>query len=298
MEAMMVVNKWTQIWLLKLRDAVKIRGFSPKTGGNYAHCLTEILTRFPGHPNKITSEDCKAHLLYLLEKRRLSATTVNLHREAIRFFFKEVLKSGDPLLAVQRLKEPQKLPRILSSQEIFKLITGTVNAKHRLLLSLAYAGGLRLAELVALKCTDIDFDRDVIHIRKGKGSKDRIVMLSPALKTDISGYIQFVRPSQYLFESMRGGPLHPRTVQCVFEQACSRSKLEGKIGIHSLRHSFATHLLEDGTDLRYIQALLGHQSSKTTEIYAHVVANHISKITSPFDRLAAGGHTAATRGKS
>jgi integrase/recombinase XerD len=285
MEVLMLENRWTQLWLRKLKAAVKIRGFSSKTGGNYANCLAEFLSRFPDHPNKITSEDCKSHLLYLLENRRLSATTVNLHREAIRFFFKEVLKSGDPLLTVQRLKEPQKLPRVLSSQEISKLILGTVNAKHRLLLSLAYAGGLRLAELVALKCTDIDFDRDVIHIRKGKGSKDRIVMLSPGLKTEMSGYINFVKPCQYLFESMRGGPLHPRTVQCVFEQACTRVGLTGRLGIHSLRHSFATHLLEGGTDLRYIQALLGHQSSKTTEIYAHVAANYISKITSPFDQL-------------
>jgi integrase/recombinase XerD len=285
MEVTVVVKSYTEIWRLRLKGAIKLRGFSSKTAGNYERCLAVFLKRFPHDPNKITPKDCQSHLLYLIEKRGLAASTVNLHREALRFFFQDVLKIADPFSDIKRLKEPHKLPRVLSREEVFKLIHGTVNAKHRLLLSVAYAGGLRLAELVALKWADIDFERDIIFIRKGKGSKDRIVMLSPKIKNEIECYLVHVKPKLYLFESSKGGPLHPRTAQSVFEQACDRAGIEGRLGIHSLRHSFATHLLEGGTDLRYIQALLGHQSSKTTEIYAHVAAHYVAKITSPFDQL-------------
>lgn len=294
---------WNAIWIERLRLAVRARGFSYQTFCNYKQSLDLFLKRHPYHPKIVDAKAFPKHFAYLIEVRKMAESTVNLHREGLRFFYRDVLRIDDPIQSVPRLKEPQKLPKVLSLEEVAKLIRLTRNPKHRLLLSVAYSGGLRLAEIVNLKPQDIDFERDVIWIREGKGRKDRVIMLSESLKSDLKYYICHVRPESFLFESdRRGGSLCRRSVQAIFENACARAGIEGRVGIHSLRHSFATHLLETGTDLRYIQALLGHQSSKTTEIYTHVATHKVAKIVSPFDRLGlgerAGGRVYAARVQS
>lgn len=293
----MNASDWNKFWLKKLQVSLKSRGFSKNTEENYVRCVKEFLERFRMHPGNISPSDIENYFAGLLEIRGLMETTANLHREALRFFYLHILGIIDPIRNLRRIKEPQKNPRILSSQSVRKLITGTANPKHRLMLSLAYGCGLRVSELVGLECEAIDFQRKIIHVRRGKGKKDRIVMLSPVLQSDLNAYFLSARPLRYVFESTRGGPLSIRTAQATFTHACERAGITGKFGIHSLRHSFATHLLENGTDLRYIQALLGHESSRTTEIYAHVAGHHLSKIVSPFDTLGIGAEVGGERGE-
>jgi integrase/recombinase XerD len=278
-------TNWTPYWIEKLRVAVKARGFSDQTFNNYKQGVSLFLERYPYPPKYIKPKSFPDHFVYLVEVKKLAESTVNLHREGLRFFYRDVVRIEDPLKSIPRIKEPHKLPKVLSIEDVRRLISKTRNPKHRLILSVAYSGGLRLAEIVNLKPGDIDFDREVIWIREGKGRKDRVIMLSSTLKSELIHYLSLVRPVSFLFESEKGGALCRRSIQAVFEQACARARIEGRVGIHSLRHSFATHLLESGTDLRYIQALLGHQSSKTTEIYTHVATHKVAKIVSPFDRL-------------
>lgn len=288
MDAHLKAPNWGSFWLGKLRLALKARGCSPNTESNYLRIVADFLKRFPMHPGKIPQEAIKQYIAFLLEARKLAENTVNLHLEALRFFYQYAIGNPEPIQNLHRLKEPRKNPRILSAEAIQMLIIGTGNAKHRLLLSLAYACGLRVSELVALECEHMDFQRSLIHIRRGKGKKDRIVMLSPVLHKELEAYLVYARPLRFVFESAPGKALASRTAQAVFARACVRAGVKGKCGIHALRHSFATHLLEAGTDLRYIQALLGHESSKTTEIYTHVAGHRISQIESPFDRLGVG----------
>jgi len=280
---------WNDVWLEKLCTAVKARGFSASTRVNYRQCVSGFLAMHPRHPRKIDRESVQRFFTHLLESRKLAPATINLHREALRFFYREVIGSDEVVGVIPRLKEPHKLPKVLAPEHVAALISGTANFKHSLLLSVAYSGGLRLAEIVNLKCEDIDFTRNVIWVRQGKGGKDRVVMLSKTIRNDLKSYLKIAVPKLHVFESNRGGPLSRRTAQAIFEQACHRAKIPWKVGIHSLRHSFATHLLENGTDLRYIQALLGHESSRTTEIYTHVATHHVANIVSPLDRLGISG---------
>lgn len=284
------VQDWPAFWKRKLKHALDLRNYSPETWKNYGRALTDFLSNHSGHPGRWKQRDIEAHLLDLKEKRGLSASTVNLHRDGLAFFYTHVLGSKEPVENIPRLKEDQKLPSVLNASQVEALLSASSNPKHRLALSLAYGCGLRLAELTNLEIADIDFTRQVILVRKGKGSKDRVVMLPSQLDSGIHEYLDLCRPVKYLFENSQSGQrLTRRTFEAVFESACRKAGLKHRGGIHSLRHSFATHLLENGTDLRYIQALLGHSSSKTTERYTHVAVHHLTQILSPLDRLGVGG---------
>lgn len=280
---------WTHIWLGRLQQELDLRNYSPRTARNYKSSLRTFLSRLPGDPRKRTRVDIESFLLGLRRDQSLSASTVNLHRDALAFFFKDVLQNPQVVENVPRLKEDQKLPKVLNPARIRSLLDGTLNLKHRLMLALAYGCGFRLSELVHLTLEDLEFDRGIIHVKKGKGSKDRIVTYPASLAGTIREYLRTYRPRTFLFESREPGrPLSPRSFQAVFEKARCRAGLTIEGGIHSLRHSFATHLLEHGTDLRSIQVLLGHANSKTTERYTHVAAHHVAAITSPIDYLAEG----------
>ncbi len=242
------------------------------------------------NPRYIQQAEIETFILKLRNDKRLAPTTVNLYRDAIQFFYSHVLKISDLLKEIPRLREDHKLPTVLAPGEVSRLLDGTRNLKHRLMLSFAYGGGLRLSELAHLKTTDIDFARGIIVIRHGKGAKDRIVPLPESLDPALREYLKAYRPQNFLFESQKSGAaLSPRTFQMVFENARTNSGLTFSGGIHSLRHSFATHLLEQGTDLRFIQELLGHRSSKTTERYTHVSTQNVSKIRSPLDTMERSG---------
>jgi site-specific recombinase XerD len=213
--------------------------------------------------------------------------TINLHTAALQFFFIEVLKKGAVVLALPRMKTGRPLPKVYSEQQIAQILKTVTNTKHKLLLMLAYGCGLRLEEVRTLKTADFDFDKQVLRLKNGKGNKDRKIMLDRAIQKQLRGFIKQHPDRPYLFESDQepGKLITRRTVEKIFTNACTKAKVAVLGGIHTLRHSFATHLLEHGTDLRFIQELLGHSSSKTTEIYTHVSTKSIRTIVSPIAHL-------------
>ena len=186
---------------------------------------------------------------------------------------------------LDRPRREWRLPNILSMEEVASIITSLENIKHRSMLALIYSAGLRRSELLALKCKDIDSTRMVITIRAAKGKKDRIVPLSELVLEMLRTYYKEYKPTDYLFEGQNGGAYSEKSLEEVFHKAKKLAGVRKKVSLHTLRHSYATHLLEGGTNLRYIQELLGHKSSKTTEIYTHVSNQAIQKITSPLDKL-------------
>ena len=199
---------------------------------------------------------------------------------------KKTLHQQAPIENLPRPKKEHKLPDILSQQEVLRLFKAVENPKHRAIILLTYSGGLRLGEVVRLRVEDIDKDRQLIHIRKTKGQKDRYTLLSGVALEALRAYYRRYRPKTWLFPGARPGRhLHERSVQKVFERAHQKAKIRKHVSMHTLWHSFATHLLESGNDLRYIQELLAHSSSRTTEIYTHVSEKSISKIQSPLDSL-------------
>ncbi len=188
------------------------------------------------------------------------------------------------VFAIKRPKKDRKLPAVLSREEISKLLSSIANVKHKAILMLTYSAGLRVSEVVKLKLEDIDTERKLIHIRGAKGRKDRYTILSDVAMNTLKLYIESYHPENWLFPSKEDNSyITVRTVQRIFEDACNKAEIKKDVTVHSLRHSFATHLLESGIDLRYIQELLGHKSSKTTEIYTHVSNRDLGKIQSPLD---------------
>ena len=272
---------WSEYWLGKFALKIKAKGYSTNTVKNYCYALRVFLLKHTVHPKKIIQEQIERHIIELGKK--YSDKTVNLHIEAIKSFYNNVLEKPYIANKIKRIKEEKKLPTVLSKQEVKSLLGKVENIKHLLFLEVIYSGGLRLEEGVTLRLKDIDFDRKQIKVR-GKGKKQRMVMLSKSVEKKIAIYREEYKPSYYLFEGAQGrGHLCKRSAQKVFESAKKKAGIIKKGGIHILRHSFATHLLENGTDLRFIQELLGHENSKTTELYTHVSNKMLLQIESPLD---------------
>ncbi len=235
--------------------------------------------------SELTTEDLKSYLLYCLQILKLSENQVHVRINAIKFYFEQVLKQPLVVLDLPRPKTPSLLPKVIAIDDIGKMIKNTSNLKHKIILMLAYGMGLRVSEVTKLKITDIDSKRMQVHIRGAKGNKDRYVNLPASILIPLRTYYIEYKPKQYLFEGQFGGAYSVRSAQQVFKQSLKNANINKNIGIHSLRHSFATHLLEQGTDISYIQKLLGHNNIKTTLIYAKVSTKDIKKIESPLDKI-------------
>jgi integrase/recombinase XerD len=222
---------------------------------------------------------------YIL-KNKFSSSFQNQVVNALKLFFQVVENRNlDPQL-IHRPRQPKSLPNVLSKEEVKALLASLANLKHKAMLSLIYGCGLRSGELLRLKAEHIDSRRLVVIIKQAKGNKDRIAPLSIKFIELLREYFKAYRPKVYLFEGqVAGNPYDARSLQLVLKQAVAKTKIKKPVTLHWLRHSYATHLLEAGTDLRYIQEILGHKSSKTTELYTHVSTKSIQKITSPFDTL-------------
>jgi site-specific recombinase XerD len=241
-------------------------------------------------PHEVSNENVKDYLYYLSDKKNASASSLNIAINALKFYYGDVLKKRFAY-EIKRPKKDKKLPVVLSGEEISRLISSLANLKHKALLMLTYSAGMRVGEVVKLKIEDIDFQRKLIHIHGAKGRKDRYTILSDKASATLKEYLKDYKPDNWLFASANPKKyITIRTAQAIFEHSCERAGIHKEVSIHSLRHSFATHLLESGTDLRYIQELLGHTSSKTTEIYTHVSNKDLSKIRSPLDTLSIGGN--------
>jgi site-specific recombinase XerD len=222
---------------------------------------------------------------YLVTERKVSSSYQNQAINAVKFYYERCLGGQRKIYTVDRPREEKKLPVVLSTDEVSALLSATTNIKHKAVLMTIYSAGLRISEALNLKISDIDSERMQIRIEQSKGKKDRYTLLSSKLLTLLRQYFKEYKPKIYLFEGSNGEQYAMRSVQQVMKQACLKVGITKKVTVHSLRHSFATHLLENGTDLRYIQSLLGHESSKTTEIYTHVTTKGFDQIKSPLDKL-------------
>jgi len=264
---------------------LQVRNYSGRTVKNYLGAVTGYLRWLGRAPSSDDRERVRDYVLYLRNDRGQAPRTVNLRSAALQFFYQHVVGAGRVMDSVARMKTGRTLPKVYGRSDMERIIDAAGNAKHRLLLMLAYGCGLRLGELRMLRPADIDWSRALIRIR-GKGSKDRLVMLDPGLGETLKEYLSHQPDSRYVFEGQNPGNPYPRrTIEKIYENACRTAGIARKGGIHSLRHSFATHLLEQGTGLRQIQEVLGHSSIKTTEVYTHVSTTEIGKIRSPLAGL-------------
>lgn len=269
-----------------MNEELILKGYSQKTRKNYLGHLKRFILYSGKEHSIIGTDDIRNYLLYLLDQKNISHSFVNQAISALRFLFCTVLRRNDINIYLPRPKKEEKLPDILSQTEIVKIFNSVRNIKHRAILFVTYSAGLRVSEVICLKVKDIDKERMLIHIRQAKGRKDRYSILSDAALKILREYVKIYKVKDWLFPGEKEeNHISERTVQNIFKVACTKAEIEKDVSIHSLRHSFATHLLEAGTDLRYIQELLGHKNSKTTEIYTHVSKKDISKIRSPLDSL-------------
>lgn len=266
-------------YLKKLENELRLRGMSPKTVKAYRSCVGLYLRFLRTDFSTLDIEKMKA---FLLERQGLGAApqTVNLYLNAIKFFYRWVVKSPQKI-ELRFAKRTLKLPVILSHAEILRVIGVLQNQKHRLLVSLAYGAGLRVSEVIAIRVRDVDFERNLLCIRHAKGGKDRMTLLPDKLLAALKVFCFQKPPEEYVFESQRGGRLSSRTAQKVFDAALKKAGIVKRATFHSLRHSFATHLLENGTDIRLIQSLLGHANIRTTQRYTQVSSSAIGRIVSP-----------------
>jgi len=267
--------------ILKLKQEMKLRKFSHKTIKSYLYYITDVLKFASKNPKTVKAEDIKKYLEKLADDGK-SASTLNTAYNALKFYFEKILRRRF-FGYIPRAKKDKKLPEVFNKDEIKKILGVIQNVKHKLLLGMMYSSGLRVSEAVNVKVGDLDFMNKMLKIRNAKGAKDRMTIMSAQVADVLEKYIKNKTSDDYVFESARGGKLTERSAQKVFAQALNDSGIKKQAGCHSLRHSFAAHLLEYGTDIRYIQELLGHKRIETTQIYTKVANNNLRGIKSPLD---------------
>ncbi len=258
---------------------MSLRNFSPATRKSYLGCSRRF---FQAHPNQLIQPDPYVieQFLYSLVETGSSSQTIQSYLHAIRFYCREVL-GVDIHVRIKHFKRVSRLPVTLSHVEIERILSVVLNPKHRAMIALAYGAGLRVSEVVQLRVGDVDFDDYIVYIYQGKGKKDLVSILPEALRVDLGKAVAGKAPDDFLFASERGGRLSSRSIQIVFSRALRKAGIQKPATFHSLRHSFATHVLEQGTDLRIIQKLLGHANIRTTQRYTHVSTASIRAIKSP-----------------
>lgn len=277
----------------RMLDDMRMRKLKPGTQAGYLRAVVR-LTRFLGRsPDTATAEDLRDFQLHLVDAG-VTAATLNNIITALKFFYGTTLGTPAVVALMSPLPQPERLPAVLSPEEVAELLACAPNLKAQTALSVAYGAGLRSSEVVRLKTSDIDSDRMVIRIEQGKGAKDRTAMLSPAVLQQLRSWYraarskQQVRPGSWLFPGQRGKHLSSRQLNRLFHQAADAAGIERRVCLHTLRHSFATHLLEKNTDIRVIQTLLGHKKLETTARYSHVASKTLLKVEGPLDRLPLG----------
>ncbi len=273
----------------KFVQYLKLKAYSESTIRTYRNEFVQLLQLLKKKPvYELTIDELKRYMVFTMEKQGINENTAHSRLNALKFYFEQVLGREKFFWEIPRPKKPLLLPKVLSEDELGKLFRGLVNSKHKAMLFTAYSAGLRVSEVAALKIKDIDSGRMQILVEQAKGKKDRYVTLSPVLLDILRAYIGKYKPKPriYLFESEQTGDAYPaRTIQRIFQLAKAKAGISKEVGIHSLRHSFATHLLEKGTDIRYIKDILGHFDIRTTERYLHVSKKELVNIISPLDDL-------------
>ncbi|MDD3483087.1 site-specific integrase [Azovibrio restrictus] len=275
----------------RMTEAMVLRGFSERTKETYLACVSKLAKHYGRSPDTLDTAAIQAYLLHLITERKLAYASVNQAVCAIRFLFAAVLGQRDAAFEIPMAKVPKRLPQILTREEVSHLLAHSRDIRARTLLTTTYAAGLRLSEVCTLQLTDIESspERMCLKVRQGKGGKDRYTLLSPRLLEILRLYWQACRPRGWLFPNRAGnGPIDYSTVQRSYHAAREAAGIEHGGGIHSLRHAFATHLLEAGVDLHTIQRLLGHGHVGTTMRYFHLARSHLTGTTSPLELLTPG----------
>jgi len=267
-------------------EQLERRRYSQNTINTYSTLFEKFLKHFEGiEPKNLTEAHVAKFQTYLVVKKKVSISSQNQYINAIKFYFEKVLGRDKGYYHIERPIKEFKLPKVLTEKEVIAILNAVHNLKHKAMLLLVYSAGLRAGELINLKVNDIDSEQMRVFVRGGKGKKDRVTILSQKALEVLRDYFRKYRPSEFLFEGQNGSSYSTTSLRSVFARAIGNAGIRKKVTLHSLRHSFATHLLEKGVDLRYIQVLLGHGSSKTTEIYTHITHKGWEKIQSPLDNL-------------
>ena len=272
----------------KLRDQMemdmKLRRFSPKTITCYLGCMKGVAKHFRKSPAELGDEEIRAYLHYLMEERKASQSVLVQTYSALKFFFENTLQKQWNAIRIPRCKQRRKLPGVLTREEVESILSATKNLKHRAILMTIYSAGLRIGEVTRLKVSDIESGRMMIRVNEGKGLKDRYTLLGERNLEMLRRYWKAYRPLEWLFPGRNASdPVSISAIQRVFKTSLAKAGIKKKASVHTLRHCFATHLLESGTDLYYIQRLLGHKSAGTTSVYLHITGKDIGKIKSPID---------------
>ena len=270
----------------KFQKKLIIENYSGQTIRNYLSALKLFLEYIDKlQLMGVTDKEIQNYLYYCKTKKNYSYSSMKQVITTISYLYKKVFNKPIPKALNIELRKPSNLPIVLSAKEISKILAVTNNLKHKTIFLVIYSGGLRLAELINLKISDIDSESMKIHIEQGKGKKDRYIMLSENVLKMLREYYKVYKPKEFIIEGKKGGKYSPKSVQSVLKRSLQKAGIKKKATVHTLRHSFATHLLDDGTDIRYIQELLGHKRLETTQIYTHVSSYSINKIKSPADKL-------------
>lgn len=260
--------------------------YSSNTLAVYTDMFEEFMNYFPDKVlEEISEEEIVAFLRYLVNERQVSTSYQNQSINAIKFYYERVLRGSRKVYYIERPRKEQYLPEVLSEEEVAAILKVITNLKHKAIIMTIYSGGLRISEAINLKVKDIDSKRMQIRVEQAKGKKDRYTLLSEKTLITLRKYFKEYKPKEWLFEGEGGGQYADSSIYSVLKKAVSAANITKKVSVHTLRHSFATHLLENGTDLRYIQNLLGHSSSKTTEIYTHITTKGFDQIKNPLDKL-------------
>jgi len=264
-----------------------LRGLAYRTRKSYLESVASFAKYHGRSPERITEAECESYLLHLLRERKLAHSSCNVVASALQFLFRVTLKHPEARFKLPRPRVPQRLPQILSREEVAAIFENAANLKHRAFLMTTYGAGLRLSEACHLKVGDIDSDRMTIRVEQGKGAKDRYTLLSPALLKELRRYWFVHRPPLWLFPRPHNPqlPMLPKSADRIFHGAKDRAGITKVGGIHALRHAFATHLLEAGTDVHTIQRLLGHGELSTTARYFHLAQKNLSGANAPLDLL-------------
>lgn len=262
---------------------LELKKYSNNTVRSYISAFEDFLNYYSDKDiNQLNENDIREYIQLMVQEKR-SNSYINIAINSIKFYYEIVLGMPNRLYSIERPRGKKKLPSVLSKEDVKRMIENTNNLKHRCIISLLYSAGLRRSELLNLKLSDIDSSRMLIHVMDAKGNKDRYTLLSENTLIDLRSYYKQWKPSDYLFESPLKGKYSASSIGKIVVNAAIKAGIKKHVTAHTLRHSFATHLLEAGTDLRYIQLLLGHNSSKTTEIYTHVAKSSFESIKNPLD---------------
>jgi len=275
----------------KLRDQMladlQLRGATPRTQKTYLREVGYFAKYFNRSPEELGEDELKEYMLYLMKERNLSDGTYRFYVAALKFLYRTTLKREWTAEKIKCPKRKRKLPIVLDLSEVESLFSVTTNLKHKAMLMITYSSGLRVSETARLKMTDIDSKRMTVRIRQGKGGNDRYSILSHTALEQLRQYWKKYRPTEWLFDGQKKDDhITAQTIQTIFYAAKKRARITKPASVHTLRHSFATHLIEAGTSLHHVQLLLGHRSPTTTTVYLHVSRLNLAQVTSPLDRAA------------